>query len=266
MRQNRLKKTLDDGNVALGLVHFSGSPSVISVMGAAGLDWVTIDTEHACNDVSRVQQLILAADAAGITPVVRVPHVDPWIIGQLLDEGAGGIMISHIGSKEQAMEAVRAVKYPPLGERGACGQIRAAGYDPPNWREYAEQANREVLLFLLIEEKSGYDDIDEILAVPGVDVAFLGRVDFALSIGLPGETRWDHPVMSAMADKVLAAAKKHGVYVQVSMGQPFEDPEYMQAVLKRGFKLIACGSDMLMLARGCKQLTSLRGEIARVTA
>jgi len=263
MRKNRLKETLEAGNLALGLVHFSGSPAAIEVMGANGIDWVTIDTEHACNDVGQLQELIRAADGAGITPVIRVPEVNRMIIQQVLDAGAGGVMISHVANREQAVAAVKAAKYPPLGSRGACPTIRAADYDPEDWEEFTATSNREVLLFVLVEEKEGYENIDEILSVPGVDVVFLGNFDLSLSLGLPGESRWDHPVLSAALDRVVAVAKRHKVYVQVSLGTKFqEDAEYAAMVSERGVDLIGCGSDMLLLSRSCRRVVSLRPQLS----
>lgn len=263
MLRNGLKTTLEAGNLALGLVHFSGSPATIEVMAAHGIDWVTIDTEHACNDVVRIQELIRAADGAGITPIVRVPEVNRMIIQQVLDAGAGGVMIAHVVSREQASAAVQAAKFPPIGGRGACPTIRAAQYDPEDWSTFTAESNREVLLFVLVEEKEGYERIDEILSVPGVDIVFLGNFDLSLSLGLPGETRWDHPVLSAALDRVLAVAKKHKVYVQVSLGTKFqEDPAYTSMVAQRGVDLIGCGSDMLLLSRACHRIASLRPQLS----
>lgn len=268
MRKNLLKARLQNGELALGLVNFSGSPTTIEVMAEAGFDWVTVDTEHACNDVGNLQQLIRAADAAGITPVVRFTAVNRGAIQQVLDVGAGGVMISHVVSREEAVAAVHAAKYPPIGARGACPTIRAAGYDPEDWTEYVAQCNREVLLFVLVEEREGYERIDEILSVPGVDVVFLGNFDLSLSLGIPGESRWDHPILSRALDRVVEVARKHGVYVQVSLGTKFlEDPEYVATVVRRGVDLLGCGSDLLLLMRSCRRVTGMRermtGERAR---
>lgn len=263
MRKNRLKATLEAGHLGLGLVHFSASPATIEVMGTSGIDWVTIDTEHACNDVGKLLELIRAADGAGITPVIRVPEVNRMIIQQVLDAGAGGVMVSHVATRAQAIAAVEAAKYPPLGTRGACPTIRAADYDPEDWAEFTAESNREVLLFVLVEEKEGYENIEEILSVPGVDVVFLGNFDLSLSLGLPGESRWDHPVLSAMLDRVAAVAKRNKVYVQVSLGTKFqEDSEYAAMVSRRGVDLIGCGSDMLLLSRSCRRIVSLRPQLS----
>jgi len=272
MRRNRLKAKIEAGTLAVGLVHFSGISSTIDVMGAAGLDFVTIDTEHACNDVGNLQDLIRSADAAGITPIIRLTEVNRTLIQQVLDAGAGGVMISRISSPAQAVAAVQAAKYPPLGMRGSCPTVRAADFGPEvnskyyeNWSAYQETANREVLLSLLVEEKAGHEQIDQILSVPGVDIVSLGLLDTSISLGLPKDARWarwDHPVLSAALDRVIASAKEHNVYVQVSIGQPPEaDPAYTASIARPGVNLLSCGSDLDILLHGCRRVVAMRPQL-----
>ena len=262
--RNRLKEKLEKGGLALGLVHFAtGCAETIDVMGGTGIDWVTIDTEHACNSISDLQSLIRASDAAGITPIVRFMEIDRAAIQQVLDGGAGGVMVSHITTPEQAAEVVKAAKYPPIGGRGACPTIRSAGYDPDDWEEYTIEANKNIIVNVLVEEKEGLERIDEILAVPGVDVVFFGNFDLSLSLGLPGETRWDHPVLAEALKRVVSTARKHDVWVHVSLGTKFtQDPTYAETVAKSGVNLIGCGSDLLLLSRACQKIVGMREKLA----
>jgi 4-hydroxy-2-oxoheptanedioate aldolase len=261
--RNLLKEKLRRNELALGLVHFAaGCADTIDVMGQAGIDWVTIDTEHACNSIYELQGLVRAADAAGITPIVRFMEIDRPAIQQVLDAGAGGVIVSHITTPEQAAEVVRAAKYAPIGQRGACPTIRATGYDPEDWEEYTAAANKEVIVNVLVEEKEGFERIDEILSVPGVDVVFFGNFDLSLSLGLPGETRWDHPVLAAALQRVVKSARARGVWVQVSLGTKFtQDPDYARTVAKAGVNLIGCGSDLLLLSRACQGIVNMKDQL-----
>lgn len=262
--KNHLKGKLHRGELALGLVHFaSGCASTIEVMAGAGIDWVTIDTEHACNDMADLQMLIRAADSSGITPIVRFMQVDRPRIQQVMDAGAGGVMISHVCNADQARAAVAAAKYPPIGQRGACPTIRSANYDPPDWEEYARASNDQIIVNVLVEEREGYEQIEEILAVPGVDVVFLGNFDLSISFGLPGETRWDHPVLAEALKRVVSVAKKNNVFVQVSLGtKATEDPAYAELVANAGVDMLGCGSDLLLLSRACQRVTKMRGRLS----
>lgn len=260
---NHLKNKLARGELALGLVHFAaGCPATIEVMARAGLDWVTIDTEHACNSVSDLQNLIRTADSCGITPIIRLMEVNCPIIQQVVDAGAGGVMISHVTTPEHAAAAVGAAKYPPIGRRGACPTIRASGYDPENWEDYTKAANSDVIVNVLVEEREGYERIEDILDIPGIDIVFFGNFDLSISFGLPGETRWDHPVLARALERVVAAARKRGIYVQVSVGTKFtEDPNYVALVARSGVDLIGCGSDLLLLSRSCQRIVRMHDQL-----
>ncbi|MGH7487855.1 MAG: aldolase/citrate lyase family protein, partial [bacterium] len=137
--------------------------------------------------------------------------------------------------------------------------IRASGYDPEDWEQYTKRANEDIIVNVLVEEREGYERIEEILDVPGIDVVFFGNFDLSLSLGLPGESRWDHPVLEKALKRVVSAAHKRGVYVQVSLGTKFtEDTDYADLVAKSGVDMIGCGSDLLLLSRSCRRINGMR--------
>src|SRR5205814_9465346 len=129
MKENRVKRILSEGGLALG-THVGGiaDPQIVEIIGLAGLDAAFIDMEHTTYDLHDVQLAVMAAEHVGITPIVRTPGFDPAFILRLLDMGVQGIQVPHVSSAETARAAVKAVRYPPQGDRGMAAGRRAADY------------------------------------------------------------------------------------------------------------------------------------------
>jgi 2-keto-3-deoxy-L-rhamnonate aldolase RhmA len=175
MKENRVKRVLSEGGLALG-THVGGiaDPQIVEIIGLAGFDAAFIDMEHTSYDLHDVQLAVMAAETAGITPIVRTPGFDPAFILRLLDMGVQGIQVPHVSSAETAREAVQAVRYPPLGERGMAAGSRAADYGRIPLVDHMAQSNREILLACMIEDMAAVERIDEIAAVDGVDLLAVG--------------------------------------------------------------------------------------------
>src|SRR5436309_6733560 len=129
MKENRVKRILREGGLALG-THVGGiaDPQIVELIGLAGFDAAFIDMEHTSFDLHDVQLAVMAAERVGITPIVRTPDFDPAFILRLLDTGVQGIQVPHVGSAETVREAVKAVRYPPPGERGTAAGSGASDY------------------------------------------------------------------------------------------------------------------------------------------
>src|SRR6266568_5342711 len=129
MKENRVRRILQEGELALG-THVGGiaDPRIVEIIGLAGFDAAFIDMEHTSYDLHDVQLAVMAAERVGITPIVRTPGFDPAFILRLLDMGVQGIQVPHISDARAAREAVKAVRYAPLGERGMAGASRASDY------------------------------------------------------------------------------------------------------------------------------------------
>ena len=172
-------------------------------MGWTGFDFVLIDTEHTPVDVGATLNVIRACDLTGMTPIVRVYENSPALICKVLDNGAQGVTIPHISTAEQAEAVVRAIKYPPLGDRSTCPHIRATHFGLLSWKEYYQKANENTLVILLVEGEEGIRNIPAILKTRGVDIIFFGPVDFSQSIGLSSFGDFEHPkVYAALKDLV----------------------------------------------------------------
>src|SRR6201982_326405 len=209
MQENRVKRVLAEGGLALG-THTGGiaDPQIVEIIGLAGFSAAFIDMEHTSFDLRDIQLMVMAAERVGITPIVRTPGFDPAFILRLLDMGVQGIQVPHVSDPETAREAVRAVRYPPEGERGMAAGSRAADFGKIPLLEHMAQSNREVLLACMIEDMEAVEQIEEIAAVDGVDLLAVGPSDLSRSLGVSGHP--DHPKLVAAIDPIRAAVRNGG--------------------------------------------------------
>lgn len=253
--QNNVREKLKGGANLVGMMHFTGSPMVIEVMASAGMDFANIDMEHSPIGIELAAHLIRTADAAGITPFVRVPSADPGIIKQVLNLGASGIIIPH-ATRQDCLDAVAAVRYAPEGIRGSCPAIRAARYTQPDWAGWTRHANATVSVIPLLEEKAEIDAADDILSIDGVDIVFLGPFDYSVAMGIPG-ANFDHPVMAGALDRLVQAATRRGKHVMTSVGARI-DTNYARQIFERGVRLISYSADALVFLEACRQIVATR--------
>lgn len=251
--QNQVRRKLEEGKNVLGMMQFTGSPMMIEIMASAGMDFVNIDMEHSPIDSGLAAHLVRAADAAGITPFVRVPSVDPAMIKKMLNLGVQGIIIPH-ASRADCEAAVSAARYEPEGTRGSCPAIRASRYYQPDWAGYTRATNREVTIIPLLEDKAAIDDVENILAIDGVDIVFLGPFDYSVALGIAGAT-FDHPVMAAGLDRVVAAARARKKYVMTSVGARI-DTNYARKIFGHGVRLISYSADALVFLEACRAIVA----------
>jgi 4-hydroxy-2-oxoheptanedioate aldolase len=188
-----------------------GEPSVVEIFGHAGFDFVILDREHGPLSFESIENLIRAADALGITPVVRVSGVSPVEIQRALDIGAMAVVVPRVESPEAAAQVVRAAKFAPDGDRGVCRFVRAADFSALERSSYFSSANAETAIVLQIEGPEGVSRFREIAEVPGSDVLFLGPYDLSQSMGFPGQV--DHPAVQAEMKRLIILAKSLGKVV-----------------------------------------------------
>jgi 2-keto-3-deoxy-L-rhamnonate aldolase RhmA len=208
MRQNRVKKVMREGKLALCCGVSFADPREVEIIGLAGYDAARIDMEHTHFDLSLISDMIMAADLAGVTSIVRVPENDPKLILRLLDMGAEGISIPHVDGLEGAKRAVDAVRYEPLGHRGHGSNSRATRFGNVPWREHVRQSNDEVLLYILCEDEKGIRDMEKIAALDGVDIVAIGFGDFSEYMGIhdPGDPRL-RAELYQLADRIKQIGK-----------------------------------------------------------
>ncbi|HKA40468.1 MAG TPA: aldolase/citrate lyase family protein [Burkholderiales bacterium] len=210
MIRNRVKRILREGGLALGAyVGGIADPQIVEIIGHAGFDAAFIDMEHTSFDLRDVQLMVMAAERMGIAPIVRTPGFDPAFILRLLDMGVQGLQLPHINSAREAREAVKAVRYAPLGERGMMAGSRAADFGRIPLAEHMAHSNREITLAIMIEELSALEEIDEIASTEGVDLVVVGPADMSRALGVAGQT--DHPRLVETINQVAEAVRRSSV-------------------------------------------------------
>ena len=225
MVPNRMKQKLLSGQPAFGVSVMIPSPHVVDIVGRLGFDWVLIDCEHGSISLESVELMVMAAEAAGVTPIARPPFNSFEAIGQLMDRGVMGVQAPRVNTADDARSAVEAAKYYPMGERGLAAGVRSAdyGFGLP-MADYAERSNRETLVCVQLEESEAIANVDEILQVKGVDVFFVGPSDLSQSLGYPGQP--DAPEVRDAMDGVFASVAMAGK-VSGSAGNTVAIQNYM---------------------------------------
>lgn len=191
-----------------GLTGGLATPAVVELIGLAGLDAALIDLEHNGLDLSTVQSMIVAAESVGITPIVRLPAIDPSLVTRLLDMGAQGIQLDGVKSAEGARALVDAVRFPPEGSRGLIWNSRSARYGTVSRASYTDEANAATLVKISIDDLDGINAAEEIAAVPGVDIIGVGAHDLSSMLGVIGEP--NHPRLVAAIERVIGAVNSSG--------------------------------------------------------
>lgn len=214
LHRTSIKARADAGLVSFGMVINVPDPAMVEIAALAGCQFVRIDMEHNLFGVERLQHLIRTADACGIATYARLDQYD--LITPLLDFGIEGFMFPHVRSAAQARELVDRVKYAPAGRRGFANGGRAQRYGRMPFPEYVDEAQGDIFLQVQIEDREGLDNMEEIIATPGLDYICTGRGDIAQAIGLLG--RGDDERVSAVENQIMACAKKHGLRCQISVG------------------------------------------------
>lgn len=237
-----LRARLAAGDVLLGSWLSFAFPPVTEMFARAGFDFLVIDQEHAAIGAADCLAMIQVIDLCGVAPWVRVGANDPRLMKRALDSGASGIVVPMVNSADEARAAVAGCRYPPAGARGA-GLFRAQDYGL-GFGSYRPKADAETVVVVQIEHVDAVRNLEEILAVPGVDAFIVGPYDLSGSAGRPG--RYDHPsVQDALSEveRVMRSSPKPGGFHVVHSGGV-----ELERRLEAGYRLIAYGDDMVFLA------------------
>jgi len=210
MTTNQAKAKLREGGTAIGtMVSEMRSEEVAYVLAAAGFDFLVIDTEHGSANMETVQRICRAARGAGIAPLVRVTEIGYALIARTLDAGALGLMVPHVETADDARTIVRCAKYPPAGERGFGLRSAVTDYSGASVPDAIAWSNSETMLMAQVESQRCLDNLDEIAAVPGIDVLLVGPTDLSIALGVPGQLL--HPKMEDAYRRVVEVARRHNI-------------------------------------------------------
>lgn len=237
-----------DHTVALGPFVKCPHAEMIEAIAHAGFDLAVVDMEHTPTTPRDLYPLVLAAERHGLQLVVRVPaNEEPWI-KWVLDLGVRFVQVPHVSTAAQAEHAVRLARFHPDGERGLCRFVRAADFSALPKARYLERAGERTRVVLQVEGAEGVANIEQIAAVPGVDMIFVGPYDLSQSLGRPGDI-W-HPDVVAGVERVVAVCAAHGVAV----GTFTDTPEGVAHWAARGVEMIEYASDLALFLGGARAL------------
>ncbi|MCC5788776.1 MAG: hypothetical protein JJT75_04020 [Opitutales bacterium] len=242
-----LKEKLYSGKPVIGTWINSGSPIVAETIAQFGFDYLCVDVEHSAVDLPQVQQIFQGIRSGNphCAQFVRLHGVDYTLVKRYLDAGANGLIAPLVNSREDAELLIRSAKYPPMGKRGL-GFCRANKYGTETMVEF-DRANETGVIAVQIEDIKAVDNLDAILDVKGIDIAFIGPYDLSASMGLTAQ--FDHPDYLAARNHILKACERHGVYPGLHVVQP--DPDEVVARLEEGYRVIAFSLDITMLTHVC---------------
>jgi 2-keto-3-deoxy-L-rhamnonate aldolase RhmA len=250
--RNTLKEKLESGEPAIGAIVTFPTPEVVEILGSAGFDWLQVEMEHAPLSMRDTQTILQVAEGTGTFVAVRVTENQPSLFKQVLDLGALGVVVPLIGNAPEAERAVASCRYPPQGTRGF-GPRRASDYNTRG-TEYFRTIESNLSIIPIIETKEAVDNIEQILAVDGIDTFLIGPADLSISLGVPLETGSER--FLAAVDKVLSASKKAGKAAGIGTLDPLQAKKY----IRDGFQLILAGGDIYFLVdRSREVLRQIRG-------
>lgn len=239
--------SLEQGDTLMGSFVSTGYPVNTELMGLAGFDFLIIDLEHGISSERDILHQLYALQNTPAIPVVRVESHEKQRVHRLLDLGVQGIMFPRVDNAEQARACIAAMRYPPDGVRGVATIVRAAGYGT-EYNDYRVESKANLLPIIQIESTEAVKNVDEIAAVDGVGVLFVGPMDLSTSLGI--FRQYDHPLFIDALNKTLAAANKHNRAAGILLPSVETTRHYRDM----GFRFITAGTDVLLLKTAATQL------------
>lgn len=250
MRPTELKARLESGQPVLGtMVAMCRTPDIMLILAHCGMDFALIDTEHGPFTTETVADLCRVARASDLTAILRVPGRGPTFVSRSLDIGADGLMMPRIETADEAADVIRWAKYAPFGNRGVA--LGSAGHDyvsVSDARGVMDQTNASTVVLIQIESEDAVRRVDDIAAVPGIDVLLIGPMDLSQTLGVPGELA--HPRVIAAIREVVRAGKDHGV----ASGIHAPTVEQCRFWRDEGMTFLACSSEVGVIRGGFTEI------------
>lgn len=249
MKANTIKKQLLGGQTVAGAMVFEFfSPGMSAILANAGCRFVLYDMEHAGLGFETLKWLFSTCRGLPIEPMVRVPRGEYTWLARALDLGATGVMIPMVESRAHAESIVQACRYPPVGRRGAAFGFAQCDYLGGDVGEKIRIAHERTLVIAQIETEHGLANVEEIAAVDGIDVLWVGHFDLSNFMGIPG--RFDDPRFDAAMRKVVEVCRRHGKVA----GFMATDPAWVRRAQEMGYTMIAAGTDNGLLQQAFTSL------------
>lgn len=248
-----LKDRLRNGEQVLGtMVTTFSAPDIAKILQVCGFDFLIVDCEHGAFTTREVANIIAVARGIGMPALVRIPEMRREHALKFMEMGASGLLLPNTETAEQAKMLVDCTKYAPLGHRGVSLSRPHTDFKKVSGEQYMPQANDETILMCQIESRKGVENVEEIIAVEGIDVAFIGPNDMSQDYGILGQ--FEHPEIVAAFEKIVAAAQANGKWA----GAHFGGAAPLKPWLKKGMQINMWNSDNGLLALGAAAITELR--------
>ena len=239
MKPNRLQQALTEGRIPVGhMILEFGTRGIGPILETAGLDFAIIDMEHTSFSMEQVSNIIAWFKSTHVAPFVRIPQIERHFLARIMDAGALGIMVPDVRSADQLEAVVKAVKYPPLGERGSATGLGQSDFKRVNALEFMEYSNSNTTIICQIESPQGIENLDAIASTPGLDVLWVGHFDLTQTLGILGQ--FQHEKVQTALRQIVAAAKRHGL----AMGGQPRSLEQAREWVGLGFDVISFSSDV----------------------
>ena len=247
--KNIAKEKILKNELCLGVgLRQTRTADIGKIMSTCGYDWLFIDMEHNSMDIDIASQISVAAQDAGITPIVRVPDFAHHHATRVLDCGAMGIVFPHVDDATTAQRLVSNCLYPPKGHRSMTGVLPQLDFKQKPIAEVAKLINDNMLIVIMLESPEAISNVDSIASVEGVDVILIGTNDLCMEMGIPGD--YNNPKVKEAYTKVIEACKKYGK--TPGMGGVYNE-ELMSEYIGMGMKFILSGSDLSFMMQSASQ-------------
>ena len=252
---NPARDRLEAGELAIGVgLRQARTVDIGKIMRQCGYDWIFIDMEHNTMSVDTAAQISVAAQDAGITPIVRVPGFQHFHATRVLDGGALGVVVPHVDDVETAREMASNCRYPPIGHRSVTSSLPQIGFEKLPLAETTKLVNESTLLVVMLETPEAIDNAEAIAAVEGIDCLLIGTNDLCMEMGIPGQVG-DARVVEAY-ERVIAACEANGKWT--GMGGVY-DPPLMTKYVDMGVRMLLAGNDLpLLMAAATERAAEMR--------
>lgn len=242
--QNNVHENLAAGKIVLSMqVRLVESIEIAQIAKTCGYDTLYIDVEHSTMSLRQTGQICMAALAVGITPFVRVPSYEPEFVSRFLDAGAMGIIAPHVSNRADAEKVVASAKFPPLGDRSVSIGLPQLKFQNYPVAEARRELNAKTTVVAMLESPEAVDNAEEIAAVEGVDILFIGTNDLCAQLGIDGQ--FDHPRVKQAYAHTIEVCRRHGKHVGV--GGLAGNPALLTEFVKMGALYVSAGSDLQYL-------------------
>ncbi|PNH42170.1 hypothetical protein VD0004_g5082 [Verticillium dahliae] len=253
---NKLKSVFTRGaGASLGVWQMIPNANVSRALAKSpGVDWVMVDCEHGNIDDRAMHDAVPAIAAAGVSPIVRIPDIQASLVKRALDCGAHGVLVPLLRTAQEAKDLVQAAKFPPWGRRGFGSPFAMERFaSAPSMTEYLQQANGSLLTMVQIETQEALDAVDDIAAVEGIDVLFVGPFDLANNIGHPVIDGVMKPELHKAITRVLEATHKAGKKAGIFCTSGTQGKQYAE----QGFDMISVATDFTILQHAVADAVSI---------